>query len=86
LITRGNPDIYSMSPGGTNLTRLTRSAIPKFQPAWSPDGKRIGGTMITFCSNRDGQFEIYVMNSDGSEQTGLTFNPKKDQFPDWQPV
>ena len=42
--------------------------------------------MITFCSNRDGQFEIYVMNSDGSEQTGLTFNPKKDQFPDWQPV
>ena len=36
-------------------------------PSWSPDGK-----MITFQSSRDGSFEIYVMNIDGSGQKRLT--------------
>jgi tricorn protease-like protein len=36
-------------------------------PAWSPDGRR-----IAFDSNRDGNFDIFVMNSDGSEVVQLT--------------
>ena len=34
--------------------------------AWSPDG-----TKIAFTSDRDGNFEIYVMNADGTNPTRL---------------
>lgn len=40
---------------------------------------------IAFASDRDGNWEIYVMNADGSGQTRLTKNPARDEFPDWSP-
>ena len=40
---------------------------------------------IAFSSDRDGNFEIYVMNADGSEQTRLTDNSASDQEPAWSP-
>ena len=49
-------------------------------PTWSPDGKK-----IAFSSVRDTNFEICVMNSDGSEQRNLTNNPAYDFFPSWSP-
>ena len=36
-------------------------------------------------SKRDGNFEIYSMNADGSGQTRLTNNPAADGFPTWSP-
>ena len=36
---------------------------------------------IAFESNRDGNYEIYVMNSDGTAPTRLTNNAAWDQFP-----
>ena len=38
-------------------------------------------TKIAFQSFRDGNFEIYIMNADGSDQTRLTNNPAFDQYP-----
>jgi Tol biopolymer transport system component len=38
-----------------------------------------------FHSNRDGNFELYVMNGDGSGVTRLTNHPGIDRFPDWSP-
>jgi len=38
-----------------------------------------------FHSNRDGNFELYVMNRDGSGLTRLTNYSGIDQFPDWSP-
>jgi len=40
---------------------------------------------IAFASDRDGNFEIYVMNADGSEQTRLTDNDAFDGYPAWSP-
>ena len=40
-----------------------------------------GGGKIAFTSFRDGNEEIYVMNSDGSGQANLTNNAAGDQFP-----
>ncbi len=37
------------------------------EPAWSPDGSQ-----LAFSSNRSGNFDIYVMNSDGSHLRQLT--------------
>ncbi len=45
-----------------NQLQLTTSAADDVDPAWSPDGAK-----IVFISNRDGNFEIYVMNADGSK-------------------
>lgn len=41
------------------------------------------GDIIVFQSNRDGQFEIYIMNGDGTGQTRLTNNQTVDQDPTW---
>jgi TolB protein len=40
---------------------------------------------IAFSSDRDGNYNIYVMNSDGSEQTRLTDNPAADYGCDISP-
>jgi len=40
---------------------------------------------IAFASDRDGNYEIYVMNADGSGQTRLTNNNYKEGHPDWSP-
>jgi len=40
---------------------------------------------IAFVSDRDGDAEIFVMNSDGSGQTQLTFNTAADDMPAWSP-
>ena len=40
---------------------------------------------IAFHSNRDGDFDIYVMNADGSRVTQLTHNTTGDVDPIWSP-
>jgi len=40
---------------------------------------------IAFDSSRDGNFEIYTMNSNGLGQKRLTNNPATDYAPDWSP-
>ena len=45
----------------------------------------ISETKIAFASNRDGNFEIYIMNADGSNQTNLTSDPANDEYPSWSP-
>ena len=41
--------------------------------SWSPDG-----TQIAFSSLRNGDLEIYVMDSDGTQPARLTFNTAYD--------
>jgi dipeptidyl aminopeptidase/acylaminoacyl peptidase len=40
---------------------------------------------VVFESNRDGNFEVYVMNADGSNQTRMTFNSAFDGRPAFSP-
>lgn len=60
-----------------------------FTPSWSPDGQ-----LIAFASNRHGNPDIYVMNTDGSRVVQLTRNPFArldllhsawDGMPAWSP-
>ena len=41
---------------------------------------------IVFASRRDGNFEIYIMNPDGSDQTNLTEHRANDFAPVWSPT
>jgi TolB protein len=49
-------------------------------PQWSHDGTR-----ILFSSFRPGNWEIFVMNADGSGLVNLTNNSALDDWPNWQP-
>ena len=49
-------------------------------PAVSPDGKQ-----IAFMSRRDGNWNIYIMNSDGTGLKQLTDDPSEDGLPTWAP-
>ncbi len=40
---------------------------------------------IAFASNRDGNWEIYVMDTDGKNQRRLTNNRHDDRYPSWSP-
>ena len=42
-------------------------------------------TRIAFQSYRDGNFEIYIMNADGSEPIRLTYESAFDQYPSLSP-
>ena len=59
---------------------ITHNSAKDLSPAWSPDGRR-----IAFESNRDGGWEIYVMNADGSDVVQLTNNRGWDGGPAWSP-
>ena len=62
------------------LVNLTQNSKADLNPAWSPEGSR-----IAFESYRDGNYEIYVMNSDGSGAVNLTNSKEYDGTPVWSP-
>jgi len=73
--------IYRMNADGSGQTRLI--ALPakrslNFSPQISPDG-----TKLIFHTNRDGNFEIYSANVDGSGLKNLTNDPGNDVNPAW---
>ncbi len=59
---------------------LTNTAANDGWARWAPDGDT-----SCFTRNRDGNFELYVMNRDGDDLMRLTNYPGVDQFPEWSP-
>ena len=54
-------------------------------PQFSQTAANGGGGKITFQSNRNGNFDIFVMNADGSGVTQLTSNPLDEYLPLFSP-
>ena len=52
------PNIYVMSFDGLNPVQLTDDPHKDLYPSWAADGSE-----ITFCSDRDGNCEIYLMDA-----------------------
>ena len=77
--TGGNCGIWKMAPNGKGQAPVTNNESDT-TPAWSPDGNR-----IAFMSARDGNWEIYTVNGDGSQPTRLTDNSADDGIPTWSP-
>jgi TolB protein len=80
----GATEIYLMSPDGSNLQRLTDNTATDAFAAFSPDGKK-----IVFDSNRNraegepfNTSDLFVMNTDGSEQMFLTRGSSATWSPD----
>ena len=76
-----NLNIYLFTIADNSVKQLTVNAGDNANPTWSPDG-----TQLAFASNRDGKWEIYRMNVDGSGLENLTNTPDSDDnFPAWSP-
>jgi Tol biopolymer transport system component len=69
---KGGVDIWIVDATGGEPSRLT-DATPSTLPSWSPDG-----TTIAFTSSRDGDDEVFTMNSDGSGELNRTNNTFED--------
>jgi len=68
---------YTMNPDGTSQTFLAWASTPSL----STDGKRIAFSDVL----TEGNTEIYVMNSDGTQPKRITNNRAEDWEPAWSP-
>ena len=71
--------IYTMPVGGGPVKRVTDLG-PSYFHGWSPDGKT-----LTYCGQRNGNFDIYTVSVDGGAETRLTTTPGKDDGPEYSP-
>lgn len=60
-------DIYKVPSNGGTATQLTTQASYECSPIWSPDSKQ-----IAFASDRNGNFDLFVMSADGGAARRLT--------------
>jgi len=83
----GNQEIYSMLADGKDLHNLTNSMGDDYHPSWFKDVALFIslGEWIVFTSNRDGNQEIYTMNSEGSNHRNITNNSANDYYPAGEP-
>jgi len=84
----GNPEIYIMKPDGSGVKRLTNDPGFDDSPAISPDGSCVA--FLTARHDPDPRFpnlkyEIYVIDSGGSNLRRLTTTDAAEDHPSWSP-
>ena len=72
-------DLILLRKDGSERRQLTNDIYKDRGPAWAPDGKR-----LAFYSDRSGKYEIWAINSDGSNLTQLSRTTEPSTlFPEW---
>ncbi len=71
-------DIFKYNISASTFTKIADSPYSDGAPSWSPDG-----TKIAFHSNRAGDFDIWVCDSDGTNLMQLTSDTRSDGYPIW---
>jgi len=75
---------FVVAPDGTGLRRLSEDYVE--YPAWSPDGSRLAFmAQEPDASGSNPDYNIFVMNADGTDVTRLTDAPGEDGWPAWAP-
>ncbi len=77
------PQLYVVNPDGTGETRLTdlrSDGMGGYSPTWSPDGSRIAVEVF-----QHGNWNIYLVQADGSGVRQLTDAPGDENRPTWAP-
>jgi TolB protein len=74
------PDLFLKHVDGFAITQLTADPADDIQPRFSPDGEK-----VVFCSNRTGNWDIWVVNCDGTGLTQLTHDRADEVAPCWSP-
>ncbi len=74
----GVNELYLIGRDGSNLRRLTFDGAAVRTPRFSPDGTR-----IAFASAKTGNFDIWIVNRDGTNPTRVTTSPEREEAPSW---
>ncbi|WP_020475332.1 TolB family protein [Zavarzinella formosa] len=72
-------EIASVNKEGKDRKQVASGGINSW-PTYSPDGKK-----IAFCSSRDGDFDLYVANADGSNPKRVIKLAGMQSHPAWSP-
>jgi Tol biopolymer transport system component/CubicO group peptidase (beta-lactamase class C family) len=72
-------EIYTIRSDGSGEARLTNNKAQEYGLSWSPDGKQ-----IVFGRQQAGDWQIYTMNADGSNQSPLP-TAAMGNAPSWSP-
>jgi TolB protein len=89
-----NIDIWTMNVDGSDMKRVTDYLGDDINPKWSPDGKKIAYRSGNIIYEEHpwigewvgGRFDIWVVNSDGTERRELTESVGFDnRHFDWSP-
>lgn len=81
--SNGSMNIYTMNSDGSNIQQVTKTTSSyNGGPFFSPDGKQ-----IIFRADHEKQhyLQIYVVNSDGTDERQLTANDAVNWAPYWHP-
>ena len=73
-------DIWIANENGSDVQRLTDNKARDVFPRFSPDGK-----WIAFSSNREGNYDVYVIPATGGKPRQLTFHSADDNVVGWTP-
>ncbi len=73
-------DIYYKTLDSKVVTQLTTDPSEDVMPSLSPDGTR-----LAFASNRRGNWDIFVMPSDGGRPVQVTSSEAHEIHPSWSP-
>ena len=73
-------DIWTANENGTDVQRITVNKARDQFPRFSPDGQ-----WIAFSSNREGNYDVYVVPAAGGEPRQLTFHTADDNVVGWTP-
>jgi len=77
---RHTADLYAQRVGSTAVTQLTNDPANDIMPAFSPDG-----TKLAFASDRDGDWNIYLMDARGGRPVQITTEATADLHPSFSP-
>jgi Tol biopolymer transport system component len=73
-------DLFYLPTPTATPVRLTNDTAVDRHPVLSPNGSR-----VAFASSRSGNFDLWLVNVDGSGLTQLTDHPADDNWPSWSP-
>ena len=73
-------DLWIANENGSGVQRLTDNQARDVFPRFSPDGN-----WIAFSSNREGNYDVYVIPASGGKPRQLTFHSADDNVVNWTP-
>jgi hypothetical protein len=71
--------IYTL-PIGSGTPKQITEAAPSYWHGWSPDGRT-----LTYCAERNGEYDVYTIPASGGEEKRLTTASGLDDGPDYSP-
>jgi len=78
MLGEHDSEVFLADSSGGQQRNLTRNPAFDGWPAWAPDSRR-----LAFASNREGDYQIYVMRVDGTQVQRIAVTTGRGTAPKW---